>query len=153
MADAMSGIVRLDELDEFEIAEGDPDVRDWDVISSDGRRIGKVDELLIDTGAMKARYLGVDLDEDLIDTDGERHVLVPIGYARLDENDDQVFVDALASTDVAALPGYTHEPVTRESEVTIVRHFDPGYSPLAGQDFYAHDLYDESRFYGPRRGS
>jgi uncharacterized protein (TIGR02271 family) len=156
MADAMDRVVPLDELDDFEIAEGDPDVRGWEVTSSDGKKIGAVDNLLIDTAAMKVRYLDVDLNTELLEAGSDRHILIPIGYARLDEADDNIMVDALASTDIGGLPEYTHEPVTREYETTVRQRFDTDYDGeaevTADTDFYAHDLYDEDRFYGARRG-
>ena len=55
-------MVPLDQLDDFRVASGDPDVRGWEVVGSDGGKIGEVDELLVDTRAMKVRYLDVDLD-------------------------------------------------------------------------------------------
>ena len=157
MANEMDRVVPLDELNDFQVAEGDPDVRGWEVYSSDGRKIGEVDNLLVDTGAMKVRYLDVDVDDEL-DTDRDRHVLIPIGYARLDEDDDQIFVDSLASTDIGAIPAYTHEPLTRDYETSLRRHFDTDYTAApatetagTGTDFYAHDLYDDDRFFGSRR--
>ena len=117
-------IVPLDQLDDFEIAEGDPDVRGWTVMSSDGRKIGEVDNLLIDVGVMKVRYLDVDIDDDLLLDDEERHILIPIGYARLDANDDQIFVDELESTRLTDAPVYRREPVTREYETSLRGYYD-----------------------------
>ena len=151
MADATDRVVPLDDLDDFKVAEGDPDVRGWEVIASDGRKIGEVDQLLVDTAAMKVRYLDVDLDDDLLDTDEDRHVLIPIGYARLDEEHDRIHVDEMASNQVTGVPVYTHEPLTREYEVTVARSYDPAYT-AGGSDLYTHRLYDEDRFYAARRG-
>lgn len=154
MEDNMDRVIPLDELDDFEVADGDPDVRGWEVLAADGRRIGEVDNLLIDTAAMKVRYLDVDLDDELIgDANDDRHILIPIGYAQLDENEDHVTVSALNSTDVGTLPAYTHEPLTREYETSLRQRFDTGFkaTPERNEDFYAHDHFDEDRFYGSRR--
>jgi uncharacterized protein (TIGR02271 family) len=162
MAELNDRIVPLDELDDFEVAEGDPDVRGWDVISADGRKIGEVDQLLVDTAAMKVRYLDVDVDDDLMESgNNERHILIPIGYARLDEDDDHVVVDQLQSSQISTLPAYEHQPLTRDYETSIRQSFDTGYtaagtaatSATANDEFYAHDLYDDDRFYGSRRGT
>ncbi|HEV2846005.1 MAG TPA: PRC-barrel domain-containing protein [Thermoanaerobaculia bacterium] len=51
----------LRSLHNHRITEGDPDVRGWEVYGADGRRIGQVDDLLIDTEAGRARYLAVTL--------------------------------------------------------------------------------------------
>lgn len=175
MNDDLDRVVPLDQLDDFKVAEGDPDVRGWEVVASDGRKIGEVDQLLVDTAAMKVRYLDVDVDNDLVAgaTDAsDRHVLIPIGYARLDEASDRVIVDQLASSDVVGLPEYTHGPITRDFETSVRSRFDAGYTATgttaaagaAGlastestetprdNDFYSHDLYDDNRFYGARRG-
>jgi uncharacterized protein (TIGR02271 family) len=152
MAGELDRVVPLDELDDFKVAEGDPDVRGWDVLSADGRKIGEVDNLLIDTAAMKVRYLEVDVDRDVLDASDERHVLVPIGYARLDEDDDQVRVDSLNSTDVMALPAYRREPLTREYETSVRKRFDSGYTAAkTNEDFYEDAGYDQDRFFGARR--
>jgi uncharacterized protein (TIGR02271 family) len=176
MNDDLDRVVPLDQLDDYKVAEGDPDVRGWEVVASDGRKIGEVDQLLVDTAAMKVRYLDVDVDNDLVAgaTDAsDRHVLIPIGYARLDESSDRVIVDQLASSDVVGLPEYTHGPITRDFESSVRSRFDAGYTAggtaatagAAGlastestettrdtdNDFYSHDLYDDNRFYGARR--
>ncbi|HEU0052581.1 MAG TPA: PRC-barrel domain-containing protein, partial [Longimicrobium sp.] len=82
--DDLDRVVPLNRLDDFKVADGDPDVRGWDVVAADGRKIGEVDELLIDTGAMKVRYLDVEVDRGMIAGGDDRHVLIPIGYARLE---------------------------------------------------------------------
>lgn len=175
MNDDLDRVVPLDQLDDFKVADGDPDVRGWEVVGSDGRKIGEVDQLLVDTAAMKVRYLDVDVDNDLVAgaTDAsDRHVLIPIGYARLDEGSDRVIVDQLASSDVVGLPEYTHGPITRDFESSVRSRFDSGYTGAAAtgttagaaglastgaadttrdNDFYSHDLYDDNRFYGGRR--
>lgn len=143
-------IVPLDTLSDFKVADDDPDVRGWDVLSADGRRIGGVDNLLVDTAAMKVRYLDVEIDDDLLDRDRDRHVLIPVGYARLDRDDKRVTVDQLNSTDVSTLPAYGHGPLTRDYENTVRSSWDRGGTAATGadQDFYAHDSFSDDRFYG-----
>jgi uncharacterized protein (TIGR02271 family) len=154
MANEMDRVVSLDELDDYKVAEGDPDVRGWEVFSADGRRIGEVDNLLIDVEVMKVRYLDVDLDDEMVGSNDDRHVLIPIGYAHLDEDDDRIRVESLKSADVSGLPDYRHEPLTREYEADVRKRFGMGAAPAAAaasSDFYADEGYDENRFYGSRR--
>lgn len=148
-------VARLDELDDYTVADGDPDVRGWKVLGADGQRVGKVDELLVDTEAMKVRYLDVDLDDDVLDAGEERHILVPIGYARLDRDEDRIFVDTLNPASLAAMPAYARGPVTPEFEARVRPHFDRDYAAAAPvtENFYDHDIYDEERFYATRRGA
>ena len=117
----MDRVVPLNQLDGYTVADDDPDVRGWEVISADGRRIGAVDQLLVDREAMKVRYLDVDVDDALVA--GDRHVLIPIGYARLEEGHSRVFVDDLVSTHVATLPAYAHGPVARDMDADFTRQF------------------------------
>lgn len=148
MDSASDRIVPLDQLKDFRVAEGDPDVRGWEVLSADGRRIGEVDNLLIDRMAMKVRYLDVDIDDEHIGDGADRHILIPIGYARLNQDDDQIFVDSLNSANLAEIPAYSHEPLTPEYETSIRRYFDRDTSstmPL-GEDFEGRTSTD--RFFG-----
>lgn len=57
-------IAPLRSLHNHRISEGDPDVRGWEVYGADDRRIGRVDDLLVDTETMKTRYLSVTLEFD-----------------------------------------------------------------------------------------
>lgn len=41
----------------YEIAEGQPDIRGWDVKDQSGNKIGKVKELLFDEPSRKVRYI------------------------------------------------------------------------------------------------
>lgn len=58
-------VTPLRNLNRYRIAEGDPDVRGWEVVGGDGRRIGSVNDLLVDTAEGKVRYLDVQLDTGL----------------------------------------------------------------------------------------
>lgn len=154
MNDDLERVVPIGQLPDFEVAEGHPDVRGWEVRSADGRAIGEVDDLLIDTAAMKVRYLDVDLDDEVAPGGKDRHILLPIGYARLDREEDCIHVDELRSSDIAGLPMYNHEPLSREYENELRGRFDREHTGLhADPNFYASDLYDADRFYSPRRES
>jgi hypothetical protein len=162
MDNAADRIIPLDQLDDYKVADGDPDVRGWDVLSADGQRIGEVDNLLVDTGAMKVRYLDVEMDDDLLEGGTDKHILIPIGYARLDEEDDQIRVDSLDMARLGQLPEYRHGALTREFETDLQTHFAGGLRTPGtvgttdtptdlDADRYAGEMYDENRFYGARR--
>lgn len=166
---AVSQIAPLKELKDYKVAKDDPDVRGWNVIGRDGRPVGEVHDLLVDTAAMRVRYLDVELDRDLLAAapsvpgatgvagahpvagGAKYHVLVPIGSARLDEDHDRIHLEGLDSQDAALLPAYDHHAFGREYESGLRRRFDRSWTPAADRDFYAGELYDEERFYGPRR--
>ena len=50
----------LSEVHDYRIEKGDPDPRGYTVMTAQGLAIGTVDDLIIDTTAMKVRYLVVD---------------------------------------------------------------------------------------------
>jgi len=165
-------IAPLKELKDYKVASDDPDVRGWKVRGRDGREIGEVHDLLVDTAAMRVRYLDVELDRDLLASlppvpgvahtgalMEHRHVLVPIGTARLDDDHNDVHIESLDANDVAVLPPYDHKAFSRDYENGVRQRWDRNYAPPApapgaaypDQNYYAGDLYDDERFYGPRR--
>jgi photosynthetic reaction center H subunit len=109
-------IGRLGDFDDYEVADDDPDVRGWDVIGADGTKYGEVEDLIVDPQAMKVRYLEVQLTDDLAPEDEERHLLVPIGMASLDDDNDRVYLGDLDRATLAQIPAYDGSPITREYE-------------------------------------
>lgn len=234
-------LASLDGLSGYKVAEGDPDVRGWDVIGRDGRRIGEVDDLLVDTAALKVRYLEVRLDRRLVvgeeegtgslgapedarptgattlrgsaipeldsmrdspddgvighvaapevaggernvptasiaeslirgtlsDVEnrmtadhhlgeqpyaGERHILVPIGRARLDTDEDRVVVETLTAERAAELPPYEHGALEQGYEERIRYAFGATNPAAQASDPYDDsELYDERIFFSSRR--
>jgi uncharacterized protein (TIGR02271 family) len=92
MAQDDRNVVSLDEG--YEVAEGEPDVRGWDVYTTDQHKIGDVEDLLVDPARMKVRYLLVELDGERAASDGDRTIRVPIERARLEQREKHVFIDS-----------------------------------------------------------
>lgn len=67
---------KLNDIDDIAVASGDPDPRGWSVRAADGREIGHVKDLIVDTEAMKARYLDVVIDTELLRSH-DQHLMVP----------------------------------------------------------------------------
>jgi uncharacterized protein (TIGR02271 family) len=86
------GLVSVDE-DDWAVADGEPDVRGWDVVTADRRRIGAVDDLLADPAAMKVRFITVDLDREMRTADNAQTVRIPISRTRIHEDEHKVVVD------------------------------------------------------------
>src|SRR6476659_2922950 len=153
-------IAPLGALDDFEVAQGYPDVRGWKVMSSDGQDVGQVHELLIDVDNLRTRYLDVRLSNEIAATPGERDVLVPIGTANIVEDQKAVRVPLTAER-FGLLPLYEHGHLSRVQEVEVRRHFSLGEAAAAGvvgagaeavkRDFYDNDGYNDKRFFGERR--
>ena len=75
-----SALRPMSDLSDYRVESGDPDPRGWSVIGSDGDRIGRVVDLLVDQSAMKVRQL-------LIDTDagrGEADALITLDVEDVD---------------------------------------------------------------------
>jgi photosynthetic reaction center H subunit len=144
-------LAMLSELDDFDVADEDPDPRNWEVIASDRRAIGEVKDLVVDTSAMKVRYLDVDVNEEALGAAElrDRHILIPIGYARLDEDSDQVVVDAISSREVPSLPPFEGLPLRRETEDRLHAAFTGGAA--GGEERLRHPRYGAESLYEPRR--
>ena len=144
---------------DFEIAEGQPDIRGWDVKDAQGKYIGEVDELLFDKQSMKVRYIIVDLDGNELDLDA-RDVLVPIGMAELHDKGDDVLLPSVTAAQLAALPEYNEDKFNDESENSI-RNVFSGAAGAAGaaltgansnrDEFYAHEHFSDENLYQRRR--
>jgi hypothetical protein len=99
-ADTGGTLVHTKDLDDFKIPKDQPDPRGWDVRGTDGSKVGKVEDLILDTGERQIRYLEVALDKDFAKDAARDYALIPFGQARLDDGNDHVVVD-LSSTNLA----------------------------------------------------
>ena len=142
---------RLRDLTDFEVADGNPDVRGWALRGNDGQALGIVHELIVDVEALKVRYLDVELDSRFHINEHENHILLPIGAASLDEDGDNVFVPALNAESVVNYPSYIELQITREYEEAMLRAL--GKEPTANSRFYEQDSFDADNFYSRRRAS
>ena len=157
----------------FDVAEGYPDIRGWDVVSRDGQKLGKVDDLVVSTSQMRVLYIDVDVDRSLRDSvqnamtnkEGAQvergHALVPIGTADLDDANDRVMVSSLAGADLGAYPRYSRDQgITRDYESSLrERHGGAAAAGAAGAagaaaagSFYDTDHYDHDRLFSKARG-
>jgi uncharacterized protein (TIGR02271 family) len=164
---------------DFEVADGTPDPRGWKVRDAMGTDIGKVHDLIVDTVAMRTRYLDVQLDKDAMHLDDERDILIPVGQARLDDDEDRVILGSLMASQLAGVPAYTHGDIDRDYESSLLPNFDSGaidataggdsgaaIGAMSGdvsapsnvgsadsesRDFYDNRQFDENSFFGKRR--
>jgi uncharacterized protein (TIGR02271 family) len=145
-------LIRLSDAGDLRVAEGNEDVRGWEVRAQNGDKIGKVKDLLVDPTAMRARYLDVQLSGGLFG--GGRRVLVPVGIARLADDDDVVLVSADAAT-LKDYPEYDGSTVTRDYESSLRSRLSGGaFAATADtKDYYAHEHYDDRGLVGSRRAA
>jgi photosynthetic reaction center H subunit len=172
MEEESTRLFRLDDLDDFEVSDDDPDIRGWDVIGEGGEKVGRVDELIVEPDMLQVRYMDIEMEEEL-NNNGERHLLVPIGIARLDESDDRVLITDISKQTLRSCPIYTGQTITRsyEQQIRNALHIEqevvnPEEAEIVNagdtmdevevknvekHDFYAHPHFSDLKFYGPRR--
>lgn len=140
---------------DFEIADGQPDIRGWDVKDSAGKQLGEVDELIFDLQSCKVRYLVVDTSSNDYDLE-DKEVLIPIGIAELHEKDDDVILPGVTAEQLGSLPGYDEARFDTTHENDVRNIFGGlGSAALAGgssndTDFYNHDHFNEANLYRKR---
>jgi len=162
MADQNSNY-HLQELSgsDFEIADGQPNIKGWDVKDENGKKIGEVDELLFDPQARKVRYIVLDLEGNVFDLE-DRNVLVPIGIAQLHEKDDEVILAGVTADQLKALPVYDKDQLGPHVEHGVREVFTgfgglglagaaiAGSGAVVNEDFYEHHHFDQDKFYENR---
>ena len=150
---------RLQELDrsDFEIVNGEPDIRGWDVKNSAGQKIGEVEELIVDAQQKKVRYMVVDMDDNELKLD-HRKVLMPIGLAELHREDDDVILPNVQSDQLHSLPVYDKNNLTPETERNICTALGRKKETMVvskdnqeqDSEFYTHDYFSEDNLYKHR---
>jgi stress response protein YsnF len=153
---------RLEELggSDFEIVDGQPDIKGWEVKDAIGGDLGEVDELIFDRVSRKVRYIVVDLDENDLNLKS-RKVLVPIGLVTLDEDDKEVVLPESEARHLYALPEYEKGRITPALESGIRNTLTGLGLAAAGtaaydqhpEGFYDHKHFDDTRFYAGRTNS
>lgn len=134
----------LSELPDYKVDSDDPDVRGWPVKDIDSRIIGKVDNLLVSKERKRVVYLDVEVDSSIIDANhdpygkpaegeihefinqnGENHIIIPIGLARLNTSEKYVYTDSINHRTFSETKriekGYT---VTREYEMSVLDSYN-----------------------------
>jgi sporulation protein YlmC with PRC-barrel domain len=169
---------RLQELDrsDFEIVDGEPDIRGWDVKDGSRQKIGEVEELILDAKEKKVRYMVVDLNNNDLNLD-RRKVLVPIGLAELDRKEDDVLIPNVSPQQFSELPPYDRNQLTADVERRIFSTLDrasqaapkkevstkketeeirdsrkdkKGKNDDVNADFYRHEYYNLDNLYKNR---
>jgi sporulation protein YlmC with PRC-barrel domain len=142
-------LLSLSEVGVYEVAPGSADPRGWEVLASDRRRVGTVHDLLIEPTIMKVRYLDCEVTmPEFGEPSGGRHILVPIGYARLDSKEQLVYVDALGADQFTQLPSFAGLPLAPQTEERIYEIFARGArgeERIEGGPYPAED-YREDRY-------
>ena len=144
---------------DFEVADGQPDIRGWDVKDTNDQTIGEVDDLIFDERTLRVRYMVVDLDHGFFNLKKDRSVLVPIGAGEVPEKHHEVIIPNLSAATAdrwSSLPVYDQDKlITPEDEYRVRNVFTGAAIPAAnadviGDDFYNHEYYDQDNLHRRR---
>lgn len=148
----------LDELSDYKVASGDPDLRGWKVNDKDQRCIGTVDNLLVSKSAERVVYLDVEVDSSIIEAnhqpyssasknegvheflnkEGENHLIIPIGLVTLDEDSEKVHTDKINYQTFAETKRMEkNRNIDREYELNVLESYNrEGETYPAGDELY-----------------
>jgi sporulation protein YlmC with PRC-barrel domain len=104
---------------EFRIPKDEVDIRGYDVLSSDARKVGEVHDLVVDTRALTVRYAQIEVDREYLGPKNNNYVLVPIDTARIQEREKNLFLPDLTAAQIASMQSYDGEALTPDYEETI----------------------------------
>jgi hypothetical protein len=107
---APSGLRRLSKLKHYRIADGEPHITGWDVVSDHHAHTGVVTDVIIDTDAEQVRYVVIKRETDDVE------VAVPVGYAVVLDEELQI---PLSADDLDKLPAAPDEELTRSAEADL----------------------------------
>ncbi len=83
---------RMEDLEHWTIAEGEPDIRGWDILTQEGDHVGKVHDLIASPKTQHVYFILAQIGG--LWGMGGRHVLVPLDRIHLNRENHQVRIDA-----------------------------------------------------------
>lgn len=137
-------LYNLDELSDYKIKDGYPDVKGWDVKDIDNRVVGKVDNLLVNKEMERVVYLDVEVDKSIIDAnydpydrpdnkemtgfvnkEGANHLIIPIGLVGLNAESKVVFTEIIDHRTFAETKRYRKgDSVNRAYEQQVLDSYE-----------------------------
>lgn len=167
---AKRNLYYLNELSDYKIASGYPDVRGWKVKDADDRTVGEVDNLLVNKTTNRVVYLDVKVNEELlkeneeplaipasegvhqfINKEGENRLVIPIGLAQLDEEKELVHSTEIRAdtfdTTKRFREGALQDP---ETEIVVYRLYISEVNGADNTD-QSEEMYNRREFQYPSR--
>ena len=144
---------RLQELggSDYKIAEGEDDIKGWDVKDGQDNDLGDVDDLIFDTQSLKVRYIVLDLDKNKDLGLEDRKVLIPIGMAELNDDNDKVILPNITVAQIRSLPDYDEDSLNSDYETRIYNSLSGTTGVVYGTDFYNNDYFNDQNLYRNRQ--
>lgn len=104
----------------YEIAQGDSDIRGWTVKNAQGNILGEVHDLLFDTGAKRVLYMVLDMEGNEMNL-RDRKVLIPMEAVDLHEGYKNVILPGVMANELTALPTYEKGKLSTKT-VDLITH-------------------------------
>ena len=109
MNTTLPSLAILGDSPDYRVRSEDTDPRGWAVVDANGVALGTVADLIIDVETLVARYIVCSMRRN-----EQRNVLLPIGFARLNNDDKVVHLDFVTVDAVDTLPAFAGLPIRPE---------------------------------------
>lgn len=119
-------LVPLHTLPDFDVADGYTDIRGFDAFLADGRRVGRVDELLVDPGARRVAAITLDGDGGM-----RAASQVPIEEVEIDTPARRVLIQGDGAGLAAAPAAAGGADALRDDDATLLH---PAARPQGGEE-------------------
>jgi hypothetical protein len=163
MENSNKNLYYLEELSDYKVDDDYHDVRGWDMLDTNRKKIGKVTNFLVNKDNKRVVYLDVEVDKSIIDhnyktfkeeasegvhgfrnEDGEDHLIVPVGMAKIDENNKDVCTNEIDYNTFASAKRFKKDQnIDREYEVLVLGHLS-GDEKVEQTD--NNEYYDRKEF-------
>ena len=129
---------RLGNLPTHQILPGEPDIRGWVVVGADGRRVGRVHDVLVDLHGLTARHLEVKLDPGVATRAGATTIVVPVESLQVAPIRSEVHLHTVTTYDLEDVPSFvaSPEPVHEDTLEPLQRYFRVHERPADSVDFW-----------------
>lgn len=141
---------------DFEMATGEPDIRNWKVFGLQNQEVGKVEEIIFNNVSHRVRYIVVNINGKPLNLIS-RSILIPVGLVDLLKDEKIVLLNGLNIAHLASLPAYEKGKISRDTELAVRDVFSPGYvgeyrgkNIIDDEEFYNHEHFNNGRFAHPR---
>tara|TARA_R100000306_G_C4360711_1_gene135113 strand:- start:478 stop:975 length:498 start_codon:yes stop_codon:yes gene_type:complete len=156
----------LHELSDYKVASDDPDVRGWTLKDKNDRKVGTIDNLLVNKNTEKVVYLDVEVDKTVIEAnhkpyshsakdgvheflnkDGENHLIVPIGMVTLNDDSKEVRTTEITHDTFAETKRVSkNAPLNRDYEIVVLESYNRNNETYPENDeFYQRNEFKREK--------
>ena len=121
---------RLSQLGDYEVSTEDPDPRGWSVVDRSGRPLGRVEDLIVDPGAMKVRYLDTHVSAS---GGASARARIPVERVELDHARNHVVAD-FGPQELASFVGGDYAAGVQGDDMAGARDAAMDPDAMAGED-------------------